>query len=449
MITIQIRTSKKEGKTPLYTRLRIGGKSEWINLQLMVDVVRWNEVKDGERKRQNFLDRLGYSKLIVDIEFGIKELKRKGEDNMENIDMLIRNVVLQEQREKLIKQQETGRKIEDIKRKSVKTYLENYVKGMETGEERNGKGEQYGIQTVKAWKQFKRIFLNFYNQNPFTWDEIDQKLVNRFISYLEQCGYMKKSRSKYLKNFKQLISDSEKRGLHRNTVAKELIKSLNIKESDKTKKIYLTKDELSAMYDMKLDGFEEIVRDVFLIGCYIAQRYSDFFITENCTGTTSRGVRVIRMEQEKTDNLIVIPIMDERLEILLKKYNYNVPNVADQNMNRTIKEIGRKLSKTVPSLAVKERTLLTLQEREAEKRGEKTFERDSQGNVIKPRWQMICTHTARRSAITNMYLSKKYTVPQMMSVSGHKDERTFLDYVKILLDENAEELFKLSADVML
>ncbi len=321
MITVQIRTSKKEGKTPLYTRLRIGGKSEWINLQLMVDVVRWNEVKDGERKRQNFLDRLGYSKLIVDIEFGIKELKRKDEDNMENIDMLIRNVVLLEQREKLIKQQETGRKIEDIKRKSVKTYLENYVNGMETGEERNGKGEQFGVQTIKAWKQFKRIFLNFYNQNPFTWDEIDQKLVNRFISYLEQCGYMKKSRSKYLKNFKQLISDSEKRGLHRNTVAKELIKSLNIKESDKTKKIYLTKDELTAMYDMKLDGFEEVVRDVFLIGCYTAQRYSDFFITENCTGTTSRGVRVIRMEQEKTDNLIVIPIMDERLEILLKKYN--------------------------------------------------------------------------------------------------------------------------------
>ncbi len=47
-----------------------------------------------------------------------------------------------------------------------------------------------------------------------------------------------------------------------------------------------------------------------------------------------------------------------------------------------------------------------------------------------------------------MYLSKKYTVPQMMSVSGHKDERTFLDYVKLSLDEKAEELFKLSADGM-
>lgn len=61
---------------------------------------------------------------------------------------------------------------------------------------------------------------------------------------------------------------------------------------------------------------------------------------------------------------------------------------------------------------------------------------------------MIATHTARRSGITLMYLSKKYSIPQMMSVSGHKDERTFMDYVKLSLDEKAEELFKLSADGM-
>ena len=33
---IDIRTNKKEGETTLFTRLRIGGKSEHINLQLKV-----------------------------------------------------------------------------------------------------------------------------------------------------------------------------------------------------------------------------------------------------------------------------------------------------------------------------------------------------------------------------------------------------------------------------
>lgn len=445
---VDIRNSRTEGEAPLYTRMRIGGKSEWINLYLNVDIVRWNEVKDGERKRQNYLDKKGYSRLITDVEFGLKELKRKGEDNMDNVVNLIKDIVLKEQREKLLKQQEVGRKLAERKLKSVKTFLVSYVDGMEAGEERNCKGELYSKQTIKAWKQFRRIFLDFYEQDTFTWDEIDQKLVNRFMTYLENCGYMKKSRSKYLKSFKQIISDSEKRGLHKNTNAKNLVKGLNVKESDKAKEIYLTKEELEGLYNMKLEGFEELVRDIFLIGCYTAQRYSDFFINQSCIGYTHRGVKVIRMEQKKTENKVVIPIMDERLESLLQKYDYNVPHVADQNINRTIKVIGEKLSKTVPSLAVKERTLLKLQEQRAEESGNKTFERDMQGHVIKPKWQMIATHTARRTAITNMFLSRKYTIQQMMSVSGHKDERTFMEYVKLSLDEKAEELFKVSADGM-
>ena len=115
--------------------------------------------------------------------------------------------------------------------------------------------------------------------------------------------------------------------------------------------------------------------------------------------------------------------MDDRLETLLKKYNYNISKIADQNMNRTIKKIGEKLSKSVPSLAVKEVTRLTKQELQSEMQGKVIFERNAHGKVIKPKWQMICTHTARRSGITNMYLSGKYIIQQMMSVSGHKDEK--------------------------
>ena len=120
----------------------------------------------------------------------------------------------------------------------------------------------------------------------------------------------------------------------------------------------------------------------------------------------------------------------------------------NEAFNRTIKEVGEKLSKSVASLAKKERTLLKKQEKEAEKRNQCSFERDKYGNVLKPRWQLISTHTARRSGITNMYLSGKYTVQQMMSVSGHKDQRTFLDYVKLSMDELAEGVAKSCCDGM-
>lgn len=47
-----------------------------------------------------------------------------------------------------------------------------------------------------------------------------------------------------------------------------------------------------------------------------------------------------------------------------------------------------------------------------------------------------------------MYLSGKYTIPEMMSVSGHKDQRTFLDYVKLSMGELAEVVAKSSCDGM-
>lgn len=106
----------------------------------------------------------------------------------------------------------------------------------------------------------------------------------------------------------------------------------------------------------------------------------------------------------------------------------------------------RLLSETIHSLSKKESILLKKQEKIAEGRESRTFERDSQGNVLKLRWQLISTHTARRNGFTNMFLSRKYTIPQMMSVSGHNDERTLLDYVQLSLNEFAEEVTKSICD---
>ena len=176
---------------------------------------------------------------------------------------------------------------------------------------------------------------------------------------------------------------------------------------------------------MKLTGFEEEVRDVFLIGCFTAQRFSDYGkINETCVGQTAKGTKVIRLTQVKTTQPVVIPIMDNRLEVLLKKYDYNVPDLVDVCVNRAIKRICKRLSKDVPSLAMKERTRLDKKEREQERKakekGEELFEYDDKGYVLKPRYSLIKTHTARRTGITLMYLSGNYTMGQMMSVSGHR-----------------------------
>ncbi|KWW29849.1 MAG: Uncharacterized protein AUK63_1245 [bacterium P3] len=418
---------------------------------MTVDVAKWNEVSESERKRTNYLNKKGISKKVALIEDAITDMRRHHRLTKENLDKSIEDIVLADKREALKRVEELGKEAEDKKKHNVKNFVVEHIKKIERGKVRTAKKEKYAKESIKNWQQFRRVFLDFYKIRPFKWEDINESLADSFISYLECLGYMKYTLDKHISLFKTIVGVAERQGLHTNHIACSVLKSPRITEDDKAKKIYLTKEELKALYDMPLNGFEEQVRDVFLIGCFTAMRYSDYSrIKKDNIGYTHSGTKVIRIKQEKTAGTVVIPIMDEKLETLLKKYDYNVPEVLDQSLNRTIKDICRKLSETVPSLGKKERTVLTLKERraevEAKKKGVVLYEYDEQGYPIRPRWELVASHTARRSCITNMYLSKKFTVPQMMSVSGHKTETMFYKYVKLSLDEYADSVASAAVD---
>ena len=149
---------------------------------------------------------------------------------------------------------------------------------------------------------------------------------------------------------------------------------------------------------------------------------------------------IIRLVQQKTKTEVTIPILNDNLIALFEKYNYNVPKANEKVLNRYIKNILKDLSETVPSLKEKVPTKLTMKQKEAMRRDNISPETDLNGNVIVPRYDCMTSHTARRTGITNMYLSHKYTILQMMHVSGHKPQKTFMDYIKISSDEIADEI---------
>lgn len=446
-----IRTKSKEGSAPLYTKLMVDGKGRWICLMIYVDIKEWEEAAQTKRKLSNYLIKKGINKKMALLEDAIKDMKRHHRFTKENLEKSIKDIVLADKREALKRAEELGKEAEDRKKHNVRNFVVEHIRKIESGEVRTAKKEKYAKESIKNWQQFRRVFLDFYRLKPFGWDDINESLADRYISYLESIGYMKYTLDKHISLFKTIVSVAERQGLHSNHLAGSYLKSPQIREEDKAKEIYLTKDELSALYDLTLSGFEEQVRDVFLIGCFTALRYSDYSrIKKENIGFTNSGTKVIRIKQEKTAGTVVIPILDERLEALLKKYDYNVPEVLDQSLNRTIKEICKRLSVTVPSLGKKERTVLNLKERRAEvearKKGVELFEYDEQGFPIRPRWELVASHTARRSCITNMYLSKKFSVQQMMSVSGHKTETMFYKYVKLSLDEYADSVASAAVD---
>ena len=289
----------------------------------------------------------------------------------------------------------------------------------------------------------------YLDSHPFEWADINKPLVDGFIAYLEDYGYCKSTIQRYMGAFHAFVLYAENQGWHTNTTAKAYIRYAPARDEDmKDKdKIYLSKEEIQALYDMKLTGFDEQVRDVFLIGCYTGLRYSDLCrITKSCIGETASGTPVLRLIQHKTKAPVIIPILDDNLIVLLKKYDYNVPKILDVSINRNIKNTLAILSCKVPSLAKKERTILTLpekkMEKEAREKGQEPFEYDKEGHPLKERWEMVSLHTARRTFITNVYLSGKFSVEFMMSLSGHKKYDTFKKYVRLSLDEYANDIAK-------
>ena len=95
---------------------------------------------------------------------------------------------------------------------------------------------------------------------------------------------------------------------------------------------------------------------------------------------------------------------------ILKKYKYTLPYTYEQLINKKIQEIGKMAGIT---------ELKTTQEIINGKRILKTV----------PRYQLIKTHTARRSGCTNMYLAN-IPVNEIMVISGHQTVYDFLKYIR-------------------
>ncbi len=453
-----LRTKKEKGTASVY--LRVQKRNPKLNIlvcsKVSVDIQQWDKVTQDVAKWNDYCktqDGRKVKETLDSISSAIDNLISQGIYDKARIDEVVEAIVFREERERQRIQEEEERQEqerlrqikeqeEEARKADVILFLENFLEGIKNGRIKNG-AENYTLNTCKVWSNFLGILKRFIQISPFTWKDINKALADRFVSFMEKNGYMVTSINKYIICFKAMIQNAMDQELHNNLIALRAFSKKKIQETDKAKEIYLTKTELQALYEMPLEGLKDKVRDVFLVGCYTCQRFSDYARLEKENFTkTAKGTKVVRIVQEKTGNDVVIPILNDNLLHIAEKYGYDIPKVNDVILNRYIKQILKELSSTVPSLARKERTLLTMKEREKEKQGLVSFERDNKGYVIKPRYELVSSHTARRSGITNLYLSGNFDTYQMMSISGHRDEKTFYEYIKLSSDEVADSIAK-------
>ena len=404
----------------------------------------WDTRTGGVKQGASTRDRAIFDRIVL-LDSRLNALKKKLYEELFRKDAITREdaKAILEQYLAEISAKSEGIILEGEETPSLPDYVDTLVKRMKSGKKRIG-AESYTSGTIKAWNSFAKLIRDFYEnfknkyKRDFQWEDFNKDGFLDFLTYMEKKEYLPTSINKYVKDLNATVVSAGEEGILGDLVIRKHCPRKTLRKEEQPIKVYLTEEELQALYEMPLqEGTEKCkVRDIFLCGAYTGQRISDYnnLSAENFR-KTPKGYDIVVLTLEKTNNTVVIPVLNDNLVAIARKYEFRLPRVVEQVLNRYIKDILKQLSLSVPSLAEKYTTVLTMKEREAEDafrkehRGEYLFERNERGVPMRPKYDLITSHTARRSCITNLYLQGRFTNEQIMSISGHKDEKTFKEYI--------------------
>ena len=223
-----------------------------------------------------------------------------------------RTTIISKKREQTEANAELVKKLQDARRPSLLEFVQKRIEGMENGSIKR-KGNNYSKGTLHTYKGFAVILESFCKEHPFEWNDINERLIDEFVLYMERYGYMKKTINKNLAVFSAMLNVAFKEGYKFKASILEHFPKLQINKEDMVVEIYLTNEELQALYDMELEGEDDRVRDVFLVGCYTSQRFSDYSRISAKNVTFHDGVGIITLVQQKTNTEVTIPILNDNL----------------------------------------------------------------------------------------------------------------------------------------
>lgn len=291
-------------------------------------------------------------------------------------------------------------------------YFEKYLEDRKNKiEHSTAKTYRTTVNKLREYEKYARVQLNWHN--------IDMDFYDDFLEYYTSIeGLTNSGFGKNIKNIKSVMNDAMENGF--NTYNGHNHKNFIVLKED-VDNIYLTEEEIEKLIALDLSGDKtmERTRDLFVFGCYTGLRFSDFSQVkpEHIIGD------VLRIKTIKTGEWVNIPILPA-VRMIMDKYKDNPNNLpkslCNQTMNRYLKKLGEKAEFNDKILKIRNKGKDRVEE-------------------VMYKYQMICTHTARRSFATNMF---KRGVPSrvIMNITGHRTEKAFNSYIKITQDENAELL---------
>jgi len=264
---------------------------------------------------------------------------------------------------------------------------------------------------LKSFKEYLEIN-NIYLDN---WEKFTLELLISYREFLKtkinrQGKYDEVStRNQKIKKIIEYAKSAEKEGLidlRKNRILLyEFEKDLRGRENQ----IVLKESEIKAMIELKLNGDKEQIRDLFIFQYYTGQRFSDIQQITKDIIKEYKGKKYCVIKQKKTGKSAEILLHPQALEIL-EKYDFKLPNIDIYKCDRDIKIIAKEAG-------------ITGREKIIEQRGHEIHE------INKERWELVATHTSRRSFVTNSIAAGVAKIDTQRQ-SGHTTENSLNTYIK-------------------
>jgi len=412
VVNFQLRNSRTQKETPIEAHIRVNGKRIKYKTGIKVLPSNWNK-KSTKSGREYF--KPGSPKALIKHK-KLREIETAARDVF---DLFLLN-------EKLAPDPETLERLLNVELKRVEpqkklTFFEFFEQCLERREKDmlNNGSRTTGNTTLTKYKQTRRVLREFevFDGKRITFNSIDIDFYHRWLDWmLDDLEYKPSNVNKHIGNLKKVLNDALEVGITDNTThTKKQFRKIS---EEPAFAIALSNEEIDEVFQLDLSHSPRLerVRDCFVIECCTGLRYGDVSELNHKHIIRKREKTYIQIRTQKTAKPVTLPVIDERLKYLLDKYrdsDRGFPKpYTNQEMNRELKKIGQRCEQ------------LQKVEYYTEQKGRQRIDME------KMRWELLTTHTGRRSFATILY--NKGLPPQyIMLLTAHTTEASFFKYVRI------------------
>ncbi len=273
--------------------------------------------------------------------------------------------------------------------------------------------------TIRSYNDFIHV-LDLYKKSRklrvLEYEDFNLEWYYDFMQfYIEERGASNNTFGKHIKTLKSFLNESTRKGHNKHFDFRD--KEFKVYKEE-VHHIYLDEFELREMLDLDFSNNikRQTIRDLFVVACYTGVRFGDFKQISQKNILNDR----LRIKTQKTGSFVVVPL-HPIVKQIVERYKGKLPNAYCNNViNAELKHIGKLAGIDEQIVQVRTHGL---------KRKETLYKK----------YELISSHCARRSFATNLF-KQGFPAINIMKITGHKTQKSFMRYIKVTGDEVANLL---------